>query len=539
MAGRPTVQAAARGRNGARAGGYTVVEAGIALAVIGLLLGMSLVPLGARIRAERADEVRGQLADISRAIVGYATTHRSPGAVAYLDSNPGVRAPIPANRPYLPCPDINGDGLEDRHALPSADVGPDGGFTGPATRNVGVIDGMNLLVRSYVGGSLDSTQRTYELEMPGDVTPHFYYTHGVRPGAGMTPNPLSHLTNLQLLYSVAEFIPMSVAISDDRSDNELITRGGCATDKGMLPWSTLGTHAHDPWGNRFTYRVDPVFASQVLGIGPETRSDMFDPRFPLVGEDLDLVAGGRTVETREFASYQRRLHDTASGSNITYAWQAGVEITINGEVVRPIVDDYPGLVCTSAYESQNIGCSMTANPAVITLVGRTINDVAETDLTLFDVLEGLTVARVYEQHEVVNGMAFVVVSHGPNGVGAVPHQGGGNYASPLGGGVNCSANLPPGIIDWPSTHPENENNDYPPNSFCGGSSSTDLHPRMNIRRSFPHSHSFISMPAHDTDSSVFDDELVHMSGEQLMNELRALGVVPGQAWVPPGTCDAC
>lgn len=520
----------ARGRP-ARAGGYTVVEAGIALAVIGLLLGMSLVPLGARIRAERAEEARSQLADITEAIVGYATTNRSPGAVVYLDTDPQVRAPVPANRPYLPCPDINGDGLEDRFEAPSAELGDDHEFTGPAKRDVGTIDGSALYVRTYDGDRIDSEGPTYDLEMPGDSTPHFYYLRGAPPA-----RPFSHLNPLHLIYAVAEFIPMSVAISDDRSDNELVTRGGCATDKGMLPWSTLGTHAHDPWGNRFTYRVDPVFANHVLGIGPETRSDMFDPRFPLVGEDLDLVAGGRTT-TREFASYQRRHHDSP-GTRTQYAIDSGVLVTINGETIRPIVDDLPGLVCTSAYESQNIGCSMTDNPAAVTLVGRTLNDVAETGLTLFDVLEGLTVARVYEQHEVVNGMAFVVVSHGPNAVGAVPHHGGANYASPLAGGVDCGENVPPGITDWPSTHPETENNDYPPDSMCG-QGQANRHPRDNIRRAYPHSHSFISMPAHDTPTSRFDDILVHMSGEQLMNRLRALGVVPDQAWVPPGTCGAC
>ena len=53
-----------------------------------------------------------------------------------------------------------------------------------------------------------------------------------------------------------ELIPASAA---------LCTTG--ANDIAVLPWATLGVSETDAWGNRFTYRVKPLFAS---GVAPGT-----------------------------------------------------------------------------------------------------------------------------------------------------------------------------------------------------------------------------------------------------------------------------
>ena len=39
--------------------------------------------------------------------------------------------------------------------------------------------------------------------------------------------------------------------------------GSCVSDKGVLPWNTLGIERVDAWGHYFYYRVDPTFSNSV------------------------------------------------------------------------------------------------------------------------------------------------------------------------------------------------------------------------------------------------------------------------------------
>nr|VFK01577.1 MAG: prepilin-type N-terminal cleavage/methylation domain-containing protein [Candidatus Kentron sp. H] len=72
--------------------GFTLIEMAMVVAIIALLLGGLLMPLGAQLENRRIRNTEQQLADIRDALMGFAITG--------LD----VR---------LPCPDIDGDGLED------------------------------------------------------------------------------------------------------------------------------------------------------------------------------------------------------------------------------------------------------------------------------------------------------------------------------------------------------------------------------------------------------------------------------------------
>jgi prepilin-type N-terminal cleavage/methylation domain-containing protein len=81
--------------------GFTLVELAIGLAIVALLLGGLLMPLSAQIKARRIQETRHILEQVRESLIGYALSHRDVTASA---------------NPYLPCPDINGDGIEDRSA---------------------------------------------------------------------------------------------------------------------------------------------------------------------------------------------------------------------------------------------------------------------------------------------------------------------------------------------------------------------------------------------------------------------------------------
>lgn len=58
-----------------RAKGFTLVELAIALAIIGLLLGMLIVPLGTQVDQQRINDTQKQINLINEAIVGFAVSN--------------------------------------------------------------------------------------------------------------------------------------------------------------------------------------------------------------------------------------------------------------------------------------------------------------------------------------------------------------------------------------------------------------------------------------------------------------------------------
>jgi len=78
--------------------GFTLIEMAIVLVIITILIGGLAMPLSAQIQARRIAETRQTLQEARAAILGFAMTHPADTV--------GKR--------YLPCPDITGDGREDR-----------------------------------------------------------------------------------------------------------------------------------------------------------------------------------------------------------------------------------------------------------------------------------------------------------------------------------------------------------------------------------------------------------------------------------------
>ncbi|NDP49281.1 MAG: prepilin-type N-terminal cleavage/methylation domain-containing protein [Sulfuriferula multivorans] len=77
--------------------GFTLIEMAIVLVIITILIGGLAVPLSAQIQARRIAETNKTLEEAREAIIGYAMTHKT----------------TTGNKPYLPCPDTNGDGIEE------------------------------------------------------------------------------------------------------------------------------------------------------------------------------------------------------------------------------------------------------------------------------------------------------------------------------------------------------------------------------------------------------------------------------------------
>ena len=80
--------------------GFTLIELAIVLVIVTILIGGLAMPLSAQIQARRIAETKKTLEEAREAIIGYAMTHQTSGSPP---------------RPYLPCPDVGGDGTEDRN----------------------------------------------------------------------------------------------------------------------------------------------------------------------------------------------------------------------------------------------------------------------------------------------------------------------------------------------------------------------------------------------------------------------------------------
>ena len=116
--------------------GLSLIEVAIALAVSALLLGGLMVPLAAQIDRYRLRETEAALGHALEALLGYAAAHD--------------------NR--LPCPDINGDGTEDRPGPPAAPCRGIEGELPRATLGVTGRDGWGRTLRYRANDALTGPQ---------------------------------------------------------------------------------------------------------------------------------------------------------------------------------------------------------------------------------------------------------------------------------------------------------------------------------------------------------------------------------------------
>lgn len=80
-----------------RSKGFTLFELAIVLVVVSLLAGGLMVSLGTQIEQQQRNATQQTLNDIRDALLGFAASH----SATY-------------GKPYLPCPDTDGDGMENR-----------------------------------------------------------------------------------------------------------------------------------------------------------------------------------------------------------------------------------------------------------------------------------------------------------------------------------------------------------------------------------------------------------------------------------------
>ena len=207
--------------------GYSLIELGIIVAVIGIILGGIVLPIGRQLNSQIYGRVNDQVVASIDAVLAYAVTNRTPGLnIRYGESRSGTAGRnlgyritrIPAGRPYLPCPDTTGDGLENRAEI-----------------------------------NIPASAHPPEFQIPSE-------------DRFLLRDDTAHL--------------------DDAFDNadggtEQLNIGACLQQYGNLPWRTLGLPETDPWGSRLTYIVNPIFSTAGYGFDHASRATSVLPFFEI------------------------------------------------------------------------------------------------------------------------------------------------------------------------------------------------------------------------------------------------------------------
>lgn len=194
--------------------GFTLIEMAVVLIIVTILIGGLAMPLSAQIQARRIAETKKTLEEAREALIGYAMNNRVTNkCTCTYDSSGDVDSGLStcALPPPMWCPQTSA---------------PDQTFTETFSR--------------HFLPCPDLTQSDPEPNRDND-------------GDGV----LSDLNN-------------------GREDRYIVgpNAGACAASSGHLPWVTLGTGAHDAWGNRLRYAVTTAFASKAAGFSATDSGDL-------------------------------------------------------------------------------------------------------------------------------------------------------------------------------------------------------------------------------------------------------------------------
>jgi len=127
--------------------GFTLTEMAVVLVIASLLIGGMLVPLSAQQDMRYVADTQKQLADISDALYGFAASK---------------------TKPYLPCPDTNADGLEDRTGSTCTGSVQEGGLPW-ATLGIGRQDAWGNPFRYRVAATFSDSSAGFNLSSSGDI----------------------------------------------------------------------------------------------------------------------------------------------------------------------------------------------------------------------------------------------------------------------------------------------------------------------------------------------------------------------------------
>ena len=438
--------------------GYTIVEISIVLVVAGLMLSGAIASFDRWARYEQAQTTRDSIDLVKKAVVQYAARNRTaPREITVRSEILSVTVQaswnMPQSRPYLPCPDIDGDGIEDRVEKPAL---------------------LNLT-----------------LHIRGDGNRRF--------------NPPDY---------------------DDAHGNLFYSQGLCSSQRGFLPWRTLRVPAADAWGGLFLYYVDSVFSHSLVGFNQDDHADQLDTRRPLdvfgddrgefseadqvcysVDADPVAVAEPPPEEVYQCPQYRERVE----------------AIDTDGD---DDADQLPALVCDFG------PCSIDRkkNDALTLSSSGGAGAVFSTAKQLYPSSEGeggIRILRLLEEDAIYNAPAFVVISHGPNGYGAVPAKinNQGRYS------LRC-ASFPDGDIATPAYLAERQNA-WRSQDIVDENFGHDC-PLVNVEDENNRVYRGNYTARADPDAAEFDDVVGWMGVGVLKVRLSEIGALPAPGLPPFG-----
>ena len=331
--------------------GFTLVEIAIAIGVVGLLLAASAWTARALEERRQIEREMQRLEIVRDAIVGYAirnrTRERILKVVPWFGPGGEWEFRLPAGRPYLPCPDWDGDGYEDRTPL------------------------------------------------------------------GAFPQGIEAKPDLTVTVTVGELAPpWNDALTWTQDSSRFPAAhpyGECRVSRGGVPWRTLGVDPSDGWGNRHTYFADSVFSNAIFGFDRQTVADMYDPRVP--------SSPGYGASPRQFKFV---IGDLLSRTALTAPPMAPdlhrIDIPIRNCPAAICVGD-SGCEPTQMFPAHNDIRRCAWRNSIFSLEGVTVVFKAGL-VTPMDIPDG---RKPHPAGSVIDGLPFVLVSHGPNGRNAVNH----------------------------------------------------------------------------------------------------------------------
>lgn len=129
--------------------GFTLAEMAVVLVIVALLIAGMMLPLSAQQDIRARQDAEKALSDIREALIGYAASHSASDG-----------------KPYLPCPDTDDDGLENRASgacvnqegrIPWVDLG------------IGRTDAWNNRFRYRVTSAFSNSTAGFTLTSSGDM----------------------------------------------------------------------------------------------------------------------------------------------------------------------------------------------------------------------------------------------------------------------------------------------------------------------------------------------------------------------------------
>ena len=410
--------------------GYTIVELSIVLVVAGLLLSGAIASFDRWARYEQARTTRDTIDLVKEAIVQYAARNRTaPRPIT--ESKAGWN--MPPSRPYLPCPDIDGDGIEDRVEKPEF---------------------LDLAV--HISGDGDHHD-------PDTTHGNLFYGHGL-----------------------------------------------CRSQRGLLPWRTLRAPAADAWGGLFSYYVDSGFSHSLVGFNQDDHADQLDTRRPL------------DVSDDRFPQYRERVES--------------IDTTID-DSSDPEADQLPALVCDfgpcSIARKRNDMLTLSSSGGAGAVFSTAENSTAEKLYPFSEGEWGIQILRRLKEGAIYEAPAFVVISHGANGYGAVAVANtqiyiGGRYDNVAGRYSFRCASFPDGSIATAAYRAERQNawrsqviGACPLVNVEGGNESVRVYRGHYTARADPH-------------AAEFDDVVGWMGVDVLKARLSEIGALPAPGLPPFG-----